>query len=360
MAIIISKGGKRAKIERSDFEHEDYLQQLVHKDPETIPLYDIKEDIRLLVLAREFPTNSGAIDVLGVDRDGDIYCVETKLYKNPDKRLVVAQVLDYGASLWKSYADFRGFVTTIEKLGGKVSLQQRLTEFFGLAEEEVADLLDNMRGNMHDARFKFVVLMDRLHDQLKDLIVFLNQNSQFTVYAVEVDYYKHEGYEILFPKLYGAEVKKPVGVSSTGRKFGKWDEGRFFAEAKKNLTPEQLKALRKLYEFSKNTADEIGWGTGVVNGSFGPKVHRISNKSLFTVYTSGHLNLNFGWLKGSKAAVKGRDLYAKYLSETGRFEIPSDYHDSYPGVEVETWASAVDDFIAAIRKLLGEFKKGEK
>ena len=97
MAIIVSKGGKGAKkIEKSDFEVEDYLQQYVYDNPESIPLTDIKEGVRLLVLAREFPTQSGPIDVLGVDRDGEIYCIETKLYKNPDKRLVVAH-----AGLWR-------------------------------------------------------------------------------------------------------------------------------------------------------------------------------------------------------------------------------------------------------------------
>jgi len=102
MPIIISQSGKNAqKVEQSKFEQEDHLQQYIYDNPESIPLYDIKEDIKLLILVREFPTQSGPIDALGVDADGSVYMVETKLYKNPDKRLVVAQVLDYGASLWK-------------------------------------------------------------------------------------------------------------------------------------------------------------------------------------------------------------------------------------------------------------------
>jgi len=56
--------------------------------------------------------------------------------------------------------------------------------------------------------------MDHLHDQLRDLIIFLNNNSEFTVYAVELEYYKHQEFEILIPKLYGAEVKKDLGKST--------------------------------------------------------------------------------------------------------------------------------------------------
>lgn len=107
MAIIVSKSGKDARvIERSDIEREDYLQEYIHENPDSIPIYEIKQDRKLLVVAREYATNSGPIDALAIDADGDLYIVETKLYKNPDKRKVVAQVLDYGASLWRHSRDF--------------------------------------------------------------------------------------------------------------------------------------------------------------------------------------------------------------------------------------------------------------
>jgi hypothetical protein len=218
MTIIISKNGKGAvRVDKSDFELEDHLQQYIYDNPETIPLYDIKEDIRLLILAREFSTESGPIDALGVDKDGEIYLIETKLYKNPDKRTVVAQVLDYGASLWSNYRDFNNFIEQVNTYTNKdfsQNISQRLNDFFGISDEEVKVLLDSVRRNLNDGNFKFVVLMDHLHDQLRDLIVYLNNNSEFTVYAVELEYYKHKEFEILIPKLYGAEVKKDLGKSS--------------------------------------------------------------------------------------------------------------------------------------------------
>jgi hypothetical protein len=60
MTIIVSKQGKNATVvEKSDFEKEDYLQKYISENPESIPLYQIKEDIHLLILDREFPTSSG-------------------------------------------------------------------------------------------------------------------------------------------------------------------------------------------------------------------------------------------------------------------------------------------------------------
>lgn len=128
MAIIVSKNGKNAtKVDKSNFELEDNLQQYIYDNPESIPLYDIKDDVKLLILAREFKTKSGPIDALGIDKDGEIYLVETKLYKNPEKRLVVAQVLDYGAFLWHTYNNFEEFARELDK---------KVYEKFGVGFEE--------------------------------------------------------------------------------------------------------------------------------------------------------------------------------------------------------------------------------
>jgi hypothetical protein len=215
MAIIISKNGKGAiKLNKIAYGLEDRLQQYIHNNPESIPLYDIKEDVQLLILAREFQTGSGPIDAFGVDKEGEIYLVETKLYKNPDKRTVVAQVLDYGASLWKSHPDFDSFLlrlNTAVQDDFSQTVRERLQSFYSLDEEATEALLANMQANLNGGNFKFVVLMDSMHDQLKDLILYMNQNSKFDIYGVELEYYKHDEFEIIIPKLFGAEVKKDVG-----------------------------------------------------------------------------------------------------------------------------------------------------
>jgi len=95
MGIIISQGGKNAqKVNRTSFGLEDRLQQFIQDNPASIPIDEIKAGLRLLILAREFPTNSGPIDALGIDQEGSVYVIETKLYKNADKRRVLAQAFD--------------------------------------------------------------------------------------------------------------------------------------------------------------------------------------------------------------------------------------------------------------------------
>jgi len=217
MAIIISKNGKNAqKLNPIHFGLEDHLQQYIYDNPESVPLYEIKEDIQLLILAREIGTNSGPIDAIGIDRDGQIYLIETKLYKNPDKRTVVAQVLDYGASLWKMTGNFDDFLDQLNnhvqnKFGTNTT--EKIKEFFTLDDEQLQMVLNQMKSNLNEGSFKFVVLMDSLEDRLKDLIIYINQNSKFDIYGVELEYYQHDSFEILIPKLYGNEVKKDIGTN---------------------------------------------------------------------------------------------------------------------------------------------------
>jgi hypothetical protein len=215
MSIIISKDGKNAqRLDRTVIEREQYLQEYIHQNPESLPLYEISEDLRLLILAREFPTGSGPIDAVGIDQYGNVYVIETKLYKNADKRLVLAQVLDYGASLWRTYGDGSEFIGRLEATVGKtfgVTLTEKVQDFYSTEAETVTAILQNVTQNLTNGNFRFVVLMDRLEDRLKDLIMFVNQNSRFDVFGVELEFYKFQEYEILIPKLYGSEVKKEVG-----------------------------------------------------------------------------------------------------------------------------------------------------
>lgn len=228
MAIIISKNGRNAiKLNKTPFGLEENIQQYIYNNPESIPLYDIKEDIQLLILAREYSTQSGPIDAIGIDKEGEIYLVETKLYKNPDKRTVVAQVLDYGASLWKTHTDFDSFLlqvnTSVQKTFNQTA-RERIQSFFSLDESKVEMLISNMSQNLSGGKFSFVVLMDTMHDQLKDLILYMNQNSKFDIYGVELEYYKHEEFEIIIPKLFGAEVKKDLSNKKTTATFISNDE----------------------------------------------------------------------------------------------------------------------------------------
>lgn len=349
MPIIITKDGKGAiKTDKSGFPYEEDLQKFIYENPDTVPLYEIDENIQLLILAKEFPTNSGSIDALGVDERGEIYIIETKLYKNPDKRLVIAQVLDYGAALSTNLDDSTTFFHILESKVSqhfKTSLSQKLSEFFSFTEDEVMELMDKIAANLYSGKFKFVVLMDKLEARLRDLILFLNRNARFDIYGVELEFYKYDEFEITIPKLYGAEVLKEVDTSTTTSKRKSWNEESFFEQASSNLEEKSVVLIRELFEFSKKSSDDINWGTGVLRGSFNPIFKRICPRSLFTVYSDGTIQLNYAWMNKTDLEKEYQTGYKEILNKY--FELPEDDSTArYPSVSVENLKGRVDEFVA--------------
>ncbi len=353
MPIIISTNGKKAvRVEKSDFEKEDRMQQYIHENPESIPLCDVKEDTHLLILAREFPTNSGPIDALAVDRFGELYINETKLFRNADKRYVVAQVLDYGAALWKHATNFDDFTSILNshcQSTFKCRAAERIKQYFSLSDDEVAALLEKVRQNLNDGSFHFVILMDKLDDRLKNLILYVNQNSQFDIYAVELEYYKFETQEIIIPRIFGAEVKKDVSRPSSSSARHAWSETELLADAESTFTSEEFKAFRNIYDFSQQHADEVNFGTGAY-GSFSPIFTSICPRSLYTLGTNGRLSFNFDWIDDKQFCEK----YADMLEQAG-FTIPETITQGgftkRPSVTAEEWVPRAGEFVEIISSL---------
>jgi hypothetical protein len=348
MSIIITQPGQKARrLEPSEFGLEDGLQRLILETPEAIPLDETGDGVRLLVIAREWPTESGPIDALGLDGSGSVYVIETKLIKNPDKRTVIAQALDYGASLWRHGSDWSEFERRADAaVRGKfgVGLREKLAEFFEIDEAGVDALLESARRNLTEGRFKFIVPMDRLHDRLRDLIVYVNQNSRFDVYAVEIERYKLDDREIIIPTLFGAEVRKEFGQAAARAKT-RWDEASFLAEAGERLSGESLAALTRLYGFLKSSADDLKFGTGSY-GSVNPVFAVVSPRSMLMLGTDGRLNANFDWIR-EDAPDAARRL--KEGLERAGLKFAEGWERTRPGFAVAEWASAVDAVESAVR-----------
>jgi hypothetical protein len=89
-------------VHESGVSKEHYLETYVAANPERLPLDDIREELKLVTLGQQLPTDGGPIDVIAVDDQGMVYLIETKLFRNPDKRQVIAQALDYKLAIGKS------------------------------------------------------------------------------------------------------------------------------------------------------------------------------------------------------------------------------------------------------------------
>jgi len=342
MAIILARHGRPIMtLEKTIIEEEITLQRYLDEHPDILPLDQLQADIRPLVLVREFPTTSGPIDAIAVDQNANIYLIETKLYKNPDKRLVLAQVLDYGAALWKGYSDPDDFIfeldSEMQKRTGK-GLSQLISDDYGLEAEGAIEFRARLKSNIASGRFRFVVLMNTVEDRLKRLIEYVNANSEFKILGVGLDFYRHEDIDVLIPTLYGGGTIKPPRPPPHV-----WTEERFFDDASAHLSAEHLQALRTLYEWVKANADDHdpSFGTGRI-GLFSPKFAAVSPRSVLTVYSDGRLWVNFGGLDKPESAKAWREQLGRSLQQNG-FSMPPEFikHNT----RVLEWIPRISDFV---------------
>jgi hypothetical protein len=343
MSIIISKQGKNARrLQRTSIQQEEYLQAYIHNNPDVLPLDELKDNLRLLILAREFNTASGPIDALGVDADGEIYIIEAKLDKNADRRRIIAQALDYGAALWANPE------TLLQQLSGS-EWRTRLTEFLGGDEAVTAAHLAAVQQNTAAGRFWFVVLMDRLDDRLRGLISFVNANGRFKILGVELNLYQDGDMEILIPTLYGAEIAKEAAtdLKTSGSPRAQGSREAFLAGAGK-LGEDSAKKLEGLLEWCTEH-----WRVVFHPTSFGLVVDSVCSKPIFYVYhTHGVVELNF------KSLIKaGQEPFVerlgRALSERG-FLSQANMVMKYPRIPITVWGDREQEFREAVKRSIAE------
>ena len=141
------------------------------------------------------------------------------------------------------------------------------------------------------------------------------------------------------------EALRGKGVTRLTGNRRRWDEASFFADAsRRSLSTDQLTALRQLFEWSKEHADNIRFGDGVDSGSFNPKFTSVCPRSVFTARSDGALIINFQWLTEPESAKTWREQFGHVLKEKG-FSIPFDFAKRYVRLPDKEWVSRLDDFL---------------
>ncbi|MBA4365532.1 MAG: hypothetical protein C0398_05925 [Coprothermobacter sp.] len=358
MAIIVSRNGHDAmKVERSTFSKEDDLQAYLSNNPEALPVDQIREGTKILVLAREFATQAGPIDILAVDERGKLYVIETKLYRNPDKRDVVAQVLDYGAALWRHSSEFSDFrVALSEQVQKKyhVSLEEQISSAFGTDEEGTSALLQATASCLEEGTFLFMVLMDQVHDGLRDLVSYLNANSHFQLYAVELEYYHHDSYEILMPHVFGAEVKSAAAAPAQSART--WTVPEVVDEAERRAGIGWASIVQRVLDWAHENAFGVSCGRGQIATLTVRAVTGEHETRFLQVAANGALYVYFEFLKSSPAFVdaeRRQTLLNDINSITGA-NLPSYMIDRWPrlGSEFLSDPGILDRFLARLKEAM--------
>jgi len=202
-------------LEEGEFQAETALQEALKRNPEVLPVADLDLD-EVVVVGRETGLPAGYIDLLLVDAAGRVLIVETKLAQNPElRRAVVAQLLDYGASLWATaptLAQFEALVLRYwrspqcqdRRVKGAVSLRQGLEACFREARGEDWDyeafeaaLAENLEKGRH---VLLIVAHGLLGGISNDLLRYANLCLDMPLYGVEIDVFEAATRQLIVPR----------------------------------------------------------------------------------------------------------------------------------------------------------------
>lgn len=232
-------------------------------------------------------------------------------------------------------------------------LDEELISIFDIDEDELEEYLDEVKQNLDDGEFRFVILMDQVNSRLKDLILFMNQNSMFDVYAVELDHYKFDDYKISIPKIYGTEVKKSVGSSS---KRKSWDKKSFFEDLKKKVGELEYSKVKKIFEETKELGD-ISYGTGYKNGSITLRVPLDDDiVSIYNLYSDGNMRFLNAYQIGEKTVQELKEKYGPDLCEKNP-ELPDYENTPWKGNINQIEDDQIDDFIEFYKDVVEDIKR---
>lgn len=344
--ILLVDGGKVTPLNKTEFTGEGKLQDYLEEYPTLIPLADIVEGTSdLICIGREVGAGSGSIDLLCIDKDGLLTVVETKLRRNREaRREVIGQIIEYASYVSQWTADdvyrianeyFTKSTRVHQSYKGK-TLEAIMKETVG--DEFVdEDFRVRIGRNLREGRIRLIIAVDELIEPLRATVTFLNSHSNFDVLLLQVsDFQETEGKKVLVPLLFGYTTKPGGGRD---REIKHWDEVSFLADTEDRCEPKTAETVTKLYDFTKDHADEISWGKGISYGSFTFRKSRHGVLvSIFTVNSNGSGYIGFGPMVST--GVKGeilRTLRAK-LNEIPGINIPVEAVElgKFPSFTIET------------------------
>ncbi len=197
--------------ESSSYEGEKQLQAVVADSTHWIP--GVPEGA---FKVRELPTSAGPVDVMIVAPDGAMTAVECKLDSNPEKRrTVIGQLIDYVSAIRED--GFDRFVEQWAARGGG-ELKELMTP----------EAIDEMRSRLDSGTIALCWVADRLDNDLRRLIGYLNRvtQDQMAVTALQLAYARHGDVEILIPSTYGGEIAEAKAARG-GRSSEHWTRHSF-------------------------------------------------------------------------------------------------------------------------------------
>lgn len=238
----------------SDGHFSEYMQTPFHLEHEEAILEDwlesnpdgIVEDGRILIIGRQVVTNFGGyVDLLGLDREGDVVVVELKRDRTP--RDTIAQSLEYVSFAERLHTDQLEEILRSYMNDESLSIAEHHREYFELDSDEAVAFNKDQR---------IVIVGQRVSREIRQTASFLCSKG-IRVTCIEFTFFQANGGTRLLSQeiVVGTESEGPKHVASGSRPVV--TEDAFLASADENGRA----VFARILELAKAKTMPIHWGT---------------------------------------------------------------------------------------------------
>jgi len=378
--IFIKSGEGYQEIPLNVFSKEKPLEKIIIDHPELLPIGEISENLELYPISSELETNHGRLDILGIDGEGGLYIIETKLYKNTSGvRKIMAQALDYSGGLSTFRNDFELFKKKIQNANQGETSKDTILENKTLEDllkdipTDEDDIISNIRKNFEKCEFSHILVLDKADQQLKDNIKLYNEKNSNPMYVVTISNFIPEGTEkeIVISSIFGTETARPRKSKTNYYTWIKEGEEVFFknlksnmdiSDAEKNTVKEFIADLKMLLGDKPNSSNYIGyydWGGGSESPRFFAKFYQLGYSKNWNVSATFNIDedgaIRFRYPNRStkdaqEFAVKFNEELRK-VSGAKKILEQIDAGARKPRWEVKDWVACKNEFMEVIRKV---------
>ena len=336
-----SKFKEYAAIEFQVEHREVLLEDWLEKNPD-----DIVENGQLLIIGRQVTTNLGSfIDLLAIDRQGDLVVVELKRDRTP--RETLAQALEYA-----SFIDKLGYEQLEDLLRAYISdeslnLAQYHKEYFALAGDEASVF-------NHDQRI--VIVGQTITPEIRQTSSFL-RNKGIRVTCLEFTFFKsNDGQRLLSTDIVigkeAASIKK-ISTSSQPKitkvefiesldKFGKPVFERVIEFAEQNLYP--------IHWGAKGFSLNVDKGESHVAICFGYPPNSVYKQSIYTALHGPGGLLSKIDVPEETAIELGQDAQATGIFQPAGREFKCILNREFSTIEIEKLFSWMKNVISTVEE----------
>jgi hypothetical protein len=281
LSVFIKDKKKFKRHKAKKFKDEEELGRLIIDHPEIVPVDQFSElGGDLIPITREMKLETGELDVLGINKEGEIFLIENKLWRNTsDKKKVRSQAADYIFALlnlkeyfdgWDQFRDLIKKANKYEESKGRSFQDKSLEEIIekNVGKEDSEECLKNVKHNFDEGNYTLIVAMDEIPKALRISIDGWNEvapNEKIPAFAIEINQFQTNKDTIAVASTYpynleDAKRKK----SSRGNK--NYDAKDFQKSYEKEGKPNLKEDKRKIFDKFREEIVKLSSDTWYANG----------------------------------------------------------------------------------------------